>query len=365
MRRAPCTIVAALLALGCGAGEDLTSSQGSDVQNAVIGSDSLYVGDAGDNTIKRFDAQSGAYQGTFVKKGHSPLKGPMGMLVDENGDLLISNQNTGTNKHGEILKHSGLTGEALPSIIDHNDEDAPFAPRGIVLRDDVLFVADLAGKGNDGPSGRLLAYSLGGELLSDLTPDANTEFPGAASSDEFHPRSIVVGPDGALYVSVIHDIDPKSTSFTPANTLAGWILRFSPVDGSFLGIFASDEGAGCAAHLHRPEGLAFGPDGRLYVAAFRSSPTDTDKILIFDSAGACVDQIDLYQAGEARAFAQALLFGPDGFLFVPISNTGTIRRYDVTSASKPFTEFVSAGVIQEPWYLTFGNTDSATLEYGP
>jgi hypothetical protein len=28
--------------------------------------DSLYVGDAGDNTVKRFDAESGVYQGIFV-----------------------------------------------------------------------------------------------------------------------------------------------------------------------------------------------------------------------------------------------------------------------------------------------------------
>ena len=358
------TAVAALMMIGCGAGEEVTAGEGSGVTASAIGGDSLYVADLGDDTIKRFDASTGEYKGVFVKKGHSPLKGPVGLIVDSNGDLLISNQNTGTNKHGEILKHSGLTGAALPAIIKHNDADAPFAPRGIVLIGDVLFVADITSKGKDGPSGRLLTYSLGGELLSDLTPDPSSEFPGAASSDEFHPRSLVLGPDGLLYVSVVHDLDPKSANFTPGNTLAGWILRFDPSDGSFLGIFASDEGAGCAAHLHRPEGLVFGPDGRLYVTAFRANPDDTDKILIFDSGGACVDRIDLYQVGETRAFAQALLFGPNGFLFVPITSTGAIRRYDVSGASAPI-DFVSPGLVREPWYLTFGDTDPATLEYSP
>ncbi|MDC0666347.1 hypothetical protein [Nannocystis radixulma] len=332
--------------------------------------DSLYAADPSDNTVKRFDADTGAFQGVFVRKGNSPLKGPRGLIFDSDGDLLIANQNVGANKSGSILRHDGTTGEFLGELVAHNDPDAPFAPDGIILADDVLFVADQATVGKNNPPGRLLAYTEDGVFLSDISPDPVTEFPGAFSTDEFHPRGLVLGPDGLLYVSVVDDLDDTSAQFDP---LDGWILRFDPADnGAFVDIFASNDGAGCAAHLHRPDGLVFGPDGRLYVTAFRASGADTDKILVFDAdTGTCVDQIDLDQVNQPRAFAQALLFGPGGKLFVPISgngpDTGAVRRYDVTTHE--FDNFVppaaQGGALGQGWYLTFGATRPDTLEYRP
>lgn len=346
----------------------LTAGFGAPPANAQE-SDSLYVGDQSDNTVKRFDATSGAFLGEFVKKGNSPVKGPRGLIFNAEGDLLVSNQNSGANKFGEILKHEGATGDFLGALVPHNDPNAPFAPRGIVLvdvNDDVLFVADTAGVGQNNPPGRLLAYAGDGVFLADLTPDPITEFPGAFSTDEFHPRGVVLGPDGLLYVSVTHDLDPKSAHFNP---LAGWILRFDPSNnGAFVDVFASHTGVGCAAHLHRPEGVAFGPDDRLYVTSFRANSNDTDKVLIFDGPASCVAQIDLDQVGQPRAFAQAILFGPGGGLFVPISgggpDTGAVRRYDVVTET--FSNFVPpGGPLGQGWYLTFGNTNPATLAYEP
>jgi DNA-binding beta-propeller fold protein YncE len=339
--------------------------------------DSLFVGDPSDNTVKRFDADTGAFQGEFVKKGNSPLKGPRGLIFNLDGDLLVSNQNAGANKSGEILKHAGATGAFLGALIPHNSPTAPFAPGGIVLQQvagaDVLFVTDQTSPGKNNPPGRLLAYTSDGVLLADLTPDPVTEFPGAFSLDEFHPRGAVIGPDGDLYVSVTHDLDPKSTGFNP---IAGWILRFDlDHNGAFLKVFASYTGDGCATHLHRPDGLVFGPDGFLYVTVFRASNTDTDKILAFDASGNCVNQIDLDQVNQPRAVAQGLLFGPANAagesLFVPISSggpdTGAIRRYNV--ATKTFSNFVPPAVQGGPlgagWYLTFGHTDPGTLNYVP
>ncbi len=350
---------------------------GLGINSPAHAEDSLYVGDQSDNTVKRFDADTGAFQGAFVNKGNSPIKGPRGLIFNLDGDLLIANQNAGANKSGEILKHRGTTGEFLGALVPHNDPNAPFALSGIVLRivpgADVLFVADQSSVGKNNPPGRLLAYTGNGVLFADLTPDPVTQFPGAFSTDEFHPRGVVLGPDGLLYVSVTHDLDPKSANFNP---IAGWILRFNPSNnGAFHDVFARYTSTGCATHLHRPDGLAFGPDGMLYVTAFRANPEDTDKILVFDGSGACVDQIDLDQAGQARAFAQALLFGPandDGeSLFVPISgngpDTGAIRRYNVTT--KDFSIFVppaaQGGSLGEGWYLTFGKTDPGTLKYNP
>ncbi len=71
---------------------------------------------------------------------------------------------------------------------------------------------------------------------------------------------------------------------------------------------------------------------------------------------------------ELRNFAQALLFGPGGKLFVPITGndsatTGQVRRYDV--ATRQIEIFVAAGTfLSSPYYLTFEKTNPGTLTYG-
>ena len=72
--------------------------------------DTLYIGDIADNTVKAFDAENRDFKGEFVKKGNSPIKGPMGLIFNSDGDLLVSNQNAGANKSGELLKFDGKTG---------------------------------------------------------------------------------------------------------------------------------------------------------------------------------------------------------------------------------------------------------------
>jgi hypothetical protein len=150
--------------------------------------------------------------------------------------------------------------------------------------------------------------------------------------------------------------------------LGGSVLRFDPVSLEFLGVFIASSPLN---NLHRPEGLVFGPDGNLYITSFRSDSNDTDKILIFDGkTGDLLDQIVLSEVGQPRAFAQALLFGPSGRLFVPItggdsSTVGSVRRYNVKN--KAFNLFIppasAGGQLQEPWFLTFGDTNPGTLAY--
>jgi len=163
---------------------------------------------------------------------------------------------------------------------------------------------------------------------------------------------LVFGPDGLLYISV--------RSLT--DRALGWILSFNLRTGAVT-VVASNL---TCTKLHRPDGLTFSPDGtKLYVTSIATSSDPADRILIFDrGTGACSDAIDLYQAGQPRAFAQYLLFGPGGSLFVPITNTGVVRRYDVST--KTFVDFVSpGGPLGVGWGLTFGHTNPDTLAYSP
>jgi hypothetical protein len=169
--------------------------------------------------------------------------------------------------------------------------------------------------------------------------------------------------------------------------LGGYILRFDPRTGDFVDVFApkpSDPGG--VGHLNGPGGICFGPDGNLYVISFQAAAEatttgpDTDQVRIYqgpggNKPGAFIDAIDLDVAGKPRAWAQALVFGPGGRLFVPITgtgpDTGSVRSYNVTNNNKKFTFDVfvpaaaSGGPLGQGWFLTFGKTNPSTLNYGP
>jgi hypothetical protein len=80
-----------------------------------------------------------------------------------------------------------------------------------------------------------------------------------------------------------------------------------------------------------------------------------------------LSKIDLDAPFGATQRAQSILFGPKNCLFVPIFDTGEVRRYNVgfgCDATSPYEVFVSSGgSLTEPWFMTFGNTDPKTLEY--
>ncbi len=342
-------------------------------------SDSLYIGDDSDFTVKRFDAASGAFLGAFVKSTGG-LHGPRGLIFDSAGELIVSDQNVNTSTRGDILQYD-TSGKLSNIIVSNGDENAPGTARGMVLWNNNLFVADFTTETHPPPftPGRLLEYTNKGKFLGAFSPPSGVL---AILGAEFHPRGVVVGPDGFLYVSNV----PRPTIESTGHWLGGQVFRFSPA-GVFVDVFINSTGGStcnCANELNRPEGLVFGPDGNLYITSFRNSSStdaiDNDKILIFQGPtgvhpGSYVGRIDLDTPGPPpgqpgalpRAFAQALLFGPSGFLFVPISgngpDTGSVRRFGSTTS---FTVVVPASVggpLGLPVYLTFGKTDPATLVY--
>jgi DNA-binding beta-propeller fold protein YncE len=315
----------------------------------------LYIGDSSDDTVKRFNAFTGQENDPFVTSGSGGLRGPAGIIFDRMGNLLVSNQNINLPLNGEILMYDGKQGTFIQKVVSSDQEGAPFAPRGIVLSDkNILYVADRESPNPpDTPilPGELRAYNYNGDTADFIGTFNHSGFDG-----RFFPRGVVIGPDGLLYVSVVN----------PGVRSDGWVLRFDPETMNFIDQFVKSDGS----NPRFPEGLVFGPDGNLYVTSFRVDQfdeNDIDSIFIFDGqSGDFLDKIDLDMAGGPRAFAQALLFGPDGKLFVPISgggpDAGSVRIYDVQS--KTFDVFIPAGgPLGFPEFLTFGKTNPGTLAY--
>ena len=355
--------------------------------------DSLYIGNGIDKTVMKFDLDTGQ-QVPFVSSGSGGLIGPRGMIFDENHDLLVANQTNGSQGTpgaiGNVLRFDGQTGAFLntavaSTLVPSTGAHIPFDPRGIVegpkvAGDDTVFVGDVGDQGNffrTGQAGRVSQFDeTTGAWLRDLVPPASgpnaTLFPFNTTNG---PRGLVIGPDGNLYVSVRTSLG-----------LGGAVMRFDPVSGAFLGDFVTDvydPTTNPRPLLNRPEGLVFGPDGNLYITSFRTNSSDTDKILEFNgTTGKYISKVDEDQVGQPRAYAQAVLFGPNGKLFAPIANdspdytspyTGEVRRYDVSpgafTGTGTFDTFIPpisqthAGPGAATIYLTFGNTDPATLAY--
>jgi probable HAF family extracellular repeat protein len=325
--------------------------------------DYLYVSDGSDNTVKQFNATTGAFVGDLVTSRSQGLDFPTGLIFQNPGQLLVSDGIDDSSPQavpGPILKYNGKTGVPLGALVPATDPNVPWSPRGLVVGpgpgagpNGTLYVGDMGSVGDgSGHLGRLERYdSHSGAFLGDLQP---TGFTGV----NFDPRGVVIGPDGLLYAGVRND-----------SPLGGEVMRWDPNTGQGLGNFVVSDSTN---DLQRPEGLVFGPDGNLYVTSFRANASDNDKILIFagpqsTNPGTYLGKIDLDQAGQPRSYAQDILFGPDGKLFVPITgngpDTGSVRRYDVSTGT--FDVFVPPTEEPSPSFLycTFGNTDPSTLDY--
>jgi hypothetical protein len=137
----------------------------------VANADSLYIGDASDNTVKRFDAGMGNFLGIFVTNNGCPtnpgstpppgcLYGPTGLIFDGQGHLLVADQNVKLGIPGAIYEYDAGTGAFVNALVPYTAKNAPSTPRGIVLNSigNTLFVASLSGVSTAPTPGELQAF---------------------------------------------------------------------------------------------------------------------------------------------------------------------------------------------------------------
>ncbi|MEB3223684.1 MAG: hypothetical protein VKS61_16540 [Candidatus Sericytochromatia bacterium] len=195
-------------------------------------------------------------------------------------------------------------------------ERALAGPVGVaVAADGTIFVAEESGH-------RVLRLSPGGLVSTYVgtgSPGSADGTGAAAGLDQ--PQGLALAPDGTLYVSEsgfvtgghrIRKVSPAGVVTTLAGGARGW-----------------QDGAGAQARFSNPRGLALGPDGTLYVAdqwnhRIRTvSPNGVVATLAGTGSGGLTDGVGV---GAALSYPTGVAWGPDGALYVADTGNRAVRR---------------------------------------
>ncbi|MBM3881161.1 MAG: DUF2341 domain-containing protein [Verrucomicrobia bacterium] len=243
------------------------------------------------NDVKAFDLSGAALAGPNT--AGSGLNGPYGMTLGPDGHLYVTssgqNGSPSPNTPNAILRFNLATGAYLGPFVPSGTGSLN-DPRGVVWSPDgsVLNVNSL---GNQ----KLKRYSDSGAFLGDNSGTLPTP-----NSYTLHQGS-TIGPDGLLYV---------------ADQANKRILRYHPLTGAFVSVFATGLGSNA-------RGLRFGPDGHLYVAF----DVDARVSRYNGSTGAFLSH---FVPSNSSAYGQftGLGFGPDGHLYVCSVTKNKIFKFD-------------------------------------
>jgi len=133
------------------------------------------------------------------------------------------------------------------------------------------------------------------------------------------------------------------------------ILRYDAVTGAFVDAFVPTKSGG----LREPDGVIFGPDGNLYVSGGLEPDHGKGKQDVLRYNGSTGDFIDDF-AGDIQALSQrAILFGPDGNLYVTNGSATRasqgVLRFD-GSTGDFIDDFVTGGSggLSDPTGMVFG-----------
>jgi sugar lactone lactonase YvrE len=227
----------------------------------------LYVADAGNHTIRAItpDGVVSTFAGAAGVAGRVAGRGaaarfssPFGVTVDATGVLWVAD----TNNH--CIRRIDSSGDATFYVgLTPGGNDGPANSALFLFPTDVavdaagnLYVADSGNHAIRKVDSSRLTYTYAGALGStNYTPQDGV---GTAAYFE-DPTAVELGPDGSLYVAdsnnwAIRRVTPTSVTRGTVTTIAG------------NGTRGSADGIGASARFGFPTGLAFGPDGRLYIA---------------------------------------------------------------------------------------------------
>jgi DNA-binding beta-propeller fold protein YncE len=145
-----------------------------------------------------------------------------------------------------------------------------------------------------------------------------------------------------LIIAVSHPRAPGAGDVYVANLRGNDVSYYDAASGEFKGVFVA-AGAGGLSH---PTGLAFGPDGNLYVGS-----SGNDRILRY--SGDTGEFMDVFVDDEHLERPFSLIFGPAGHLYVSSGSQNIVLRYG--GGTGDFLNIAaSAPQLQVPIGLAFG-----------
>lgn len=259
----------------------------------------LFVSSRNTNSVKRYDGETGAYLGDFVKPGSGGLSVTQEVLFGLDGHLLVSGRG---NKY--ILKFDRDTGNFLGNFTSGYELDNPT-------------------KMTRGPD-NLLYVSQWGVQKSKVV---RFNFSSGAFVDEFTEINLNQGcghawdAAGNLYVACYGSAD---------------VRKFDP-QGKFLGVFAG------AGRLHGAVNLWF---------------DESDDLLVVDWILGAVLRFNGQTGGFKSNFITGMLntegfaFDPEGTLYLCDWSRNTVNRYDRTGGF--LGVFANTGGMLAPNSVTFG-----------
>ena len=256
-------------------------------------------------------------------------------LYQETDTQLLGNQISGVYEGFDEEESSGL-------VNDHNNlqnigQDAIYLydNSGTSVTANTIMNAtwgvDIESDSGDLVSGNNITKAVNGITMSDTDSDTisnnSVSTAGTIFTSFDYPNDVAYGPDGYVYVAdtdndMIQKINPATSETS--------IVAGQPGSSGY------QEGVGPEALFERPYALTFGSDGYLYVAdecLIRKINITTNQTFFVAGDNVNLDCGYGEGVGSAAYFYEprGLAFGPDGYLYVADSDNQMIRRINVTT----------------------------------
>jgi DNA-binding beta-propeller fold protein YncE len=277
----------------------------------------LFVADysAGNGSVNRFDATTGAYIDQLSVPGGMGFPG--GLTIGPGGNLYSVDQDGGV-----VNRFNGTTGAFIGQFVGPGGGLS--SPSGLAFGPDGnLYVANYVA------NGYVNRYNgVTGAFIDQVIPPGFGSFVGGL----YYPSGMLFGPDGKLYI---------------ADQSNGSVDRF---DGSTLVQFTLP-----GSNIGNLSGLAFGPDGNLYVTDITQSVVHR-----FDATtGAFIDEF--VPSSSVLVQPIGLEFGPDGNLYVT-DGQGRVAAFNGTTGAYLGDFIPIGGNLIDPQFLAFGPSKTSVPE---